>query len=143
VFDTNKDDFISKLEFVSVNYSSFTMFEKDGDGRFSRTEYESGFFLFDIDGDDKISKPEFQIVGGFGFVFDMLDTDDDGNIAQKEYNTVFEILDLDHDDFLTGGKIGVASKTYFDLFDVDKDGKLSLTENKEGVLRSWILTVTV
>ncbi len=121
MFDTNKDDFISQLEFASVNYSSFTMLEKDGDDKFSRTEYESGFSLFDIDGDDKISKSEFQIVGGFGFVFDMLDADGEWSITQKEYNVGFEILDLDHDDFLTRGKFGVASKTYFDLFDVDKD----------------------
>jgi Ca2+-binding EF-hand superfamily protein len=78
--DTDKDGFISSKEFtewkelaskklgldVKSKESLFSLLDKDGDGKISRAEYESGFDLFDVDKDGNISEDEFNSTARYG-----------------------------------------------------------------------------
>ena len=68
---------------------------KDGDGKFSRSEWDAGFAVLDMDGKGKITKRESHTVSGADFVFELLDIDGDGHITQTEYNKGFAIFDKD------------------------------------------------
>ena len=64
-------------EFGCASGAPVKLLDKDGDGKLSRSDYETGFKLFDIDGDGQISKEEFNGAVVPKFSFETLDSDGD------------------------------------------------------------------
>eukprot|EP00727_Mastigamoeba_balamuthi_P008165 m51a1_g397 putative calcium-binding protein (189) ;mRNA; f:709736-710669 len=107
VFDSNKDGFISFMEFATA---LSVMIRGTPDEKL-----EFAFQMYDLDGNGYISRDEMmQIMAGFYRLVGPLVT-----FSGKKYDSPKQVVD-----------------ELFERMDTDKDGQLSLSEYKEGALKN-------
>ncbi len=129
----------------------FSAFDGDGDGKISMTELVEGMVHLvgkDRDGDHYISRRESRFVskplgvfddsiGGERDVFSIFDSNDDNKVSMTELveGMIHAVAtDKDGDHFLSREELGVFQDSIggeadvFSVFDIDKDGKVSMTE---------------
>jgi len=59
IIDTDRNGFLSKIEFGMSSAAPFNLLDQDRDGQLSRKEFKLGFDLFDIHGEGFITKEEW------------------------------------------------------------------------------------
>jgi Ca2+-binding EF-hand superfamily protein len=137
IIDTDRNGFLSKIEFGMASAAPFNLLDQDGNGQLSRKEFKAGFALFDIHGEGFITKEEFN---GHLDLFKFLDdggriSRDECCISRKEYNAGFDKIDADRKGFVTREEFGMSSAAPFNLLDQDGDGQICLKEWKAG---GWV-----